>query len=284
MYRARSSSSLAVVLCALALSACGGSGSPQAPISQPAAQAARAPASTSTETTIKAALSSRSSTYVLPLSGGYSATLSVHSNNVPAGTNLSVGVRQPAVGFQSAGGKRKSSCPSTLTIPLYNPFWFAIVLDIDGFSIGLPCSVDGTLFGVSFYQLQPVPATVTSLKVGDITAVGNKITFSSDVASITLPAHTETALTIAPEASTSEVAIPLAPGAGSTVLTSNAPSLPSTLSFAYSADRCSRRHASRHTRARRWPRRSPACRSWASRRTTVSLERSTRRPWHSARR
>jgi hypothetical protein len=168
------------------------------------------------------------------MSGGYSASLSLHSNNVPAGTNLVVGVRQPTTEFQSAGGRRKSSCPSTVTIPLYNPFWFAIVLDIDGFSIGLPCSVDGTLFGVSFYQVKPVPATISSLKVGDITATGNKITFSSDVTSITLPAHTETALTITPEGSTSEVAIPVAPG-GSTMLTSNASGVDSTLSFVYSS-------------------------------------------------
>ncbi|HMD02109.1 MAG TPA: hypothetical protein VKG44_03990, partial [Candidatus Baltobacteraceae bacterium] len=208
----------------------------------PAAQAQGngAMAAAAGEKTVSASLSATSQTYALPLSGGYSATLSLHANGVPAGTKLLLGVRQPQMSAPNEAGARADSrktrsCPATLTIPLFNPFSFPIVLNVDGFSIKLPCTVDGTLFGVSFYQLQPVPATVSSLKVGDVTAVGKSITFTSDVSTITLPPQTETALSIIPEGSTSEVGIPIVPGAN-TLITSNASSsISSSLSILYAS-------------------------------------------------
>ncbi len=179
--------------------------------------------------TVAAVLSATPTTYSLPLSGGYHATISLHSNSVPAGTKMLLGVQQPQMATVSRvhGFSRTHNCPTTLTIPLFNPFGFPIVLGVDGFSLTLPCSVNGTLFGVSFYQVQPAPAIASSTKVGDITAVGRSITFSSDVATITLPPRTETALAIVPEGSTSEVAIPLAISGGTAALTSNATVLPS---------------------------------------------------------
>lgn len=251
MSSARLRALLCTAIAALALSACsGGSGTQPQPampgaLSQNAASDAGAAAGAGVpaagERTVGAALEATSSTYAIPLARGYSAKLSLHATGVPAGTELLLGVRQPvafdgrlgrAAGSRNEASRHKPACPATVTIPLYNPFRFAITLHVDGFTIGLPCSVNGTLFGVSFYQVQPVPATVSALKVGDVTASGNSITFTSDVTSITLPPHTETALSIVPESSTSEVGLPIVPGAN-TLLTSNAPSLPSSLAVNY---------------------------------------------------
>ncbi len=199
---------------------------------------ASAGAPASTEATVSAPLSAAATSFTIPLSGGYRAQLRLHAANASPGANLLLGVRQPVNSMASDAGLRtimgrQPSCPTTFTIPLYNPLSFAVTLRVDGISLSLPCTVSGTLFGVSFYQLRPVPATVSSLKVGDVTASGNSITFTSNVASITLPPNSETALSIAPETSTSQVSIPIVPGAN-TVLTSNAPSLPSSLALNYS--------------------------------------------------
>ncbi len=206
------------------------------PAQQPLGVGAGSPATG--EATVSAPLSSTPTSFAIPLSGGYSATLSLHATSVPPGTKLLLGVRQPpafdaaASGSRSAASLTAKTCPATFTIPLYNPFPFAITLRVDGFTLHLPCTVGGTLFGVSFYQVKPAPTTVSALKVGDVTASGKSIVFTSDVASVTLPPHTQTALSIVPESSTSEVAVPIVPGAN-TVLTSNAPSLPSTLALTY---------------------------------------------------
>jgi hypothetical protein len=235
-----------VALFALALAGCGGSNAPSSPLQpqpvqpQPVNNGASS-MGTMGGNTVPAVLSATSTTYSLPLSGGYKATISLHSNSVPAGTKMLLGVQQPQMATVSRlhGLSRTRNCPSTLTIPLFNPFSFAIVLNVDGFSLTLPCNVNGALFGVSFFQLQPVPAIASSTKVGDITAVGRSITFSSDVATITLPPRTETALAIVPESSTSEVAIPLAISGGTAALTSNAgkfpPSPPPSLTLTYNS-------------------------------------------------
>jgi hypothetical protein len=206
----------------------------------PAEESRSAAAAPGAAATVRASLSATRGSFTIPLSAGYSATLFLHAPAVPRGTHLLLGVRQPensTVSVAAAGRAApagKSQCPSTFTIPLYNPFPFRILLYVDGLSINLPCNVEGTLFGVSFYQLKPVPATVFSLKVGDVTAKGNSITFTSDVTSITLPADSETAISVAPESSTSEVALPLVPGTN-TLLTSNAPSLQSSLALNFSS-------------------------------------------------
>jgi hypothetical protein len=228
----------ALISIAFVLAACGGQSSMQQPsavLPQPPAAAvpAAAPAS---EATVSAPLSATPSSVAIPLAGGYSATLLVHATNAVPGTNLLLGVRQPqasvAGNVRRTASIRQSPCPTTFTIPLYNPSSMAITLRVDGFSLHLPCSVSGTLFGVSFYQLKPVPTTVSSVKVGDVKAIGNSITFTSDVATIALPPRSQTALSIIPEDSTSEVGLPIVPGAN-TVLTSNAPSLPSSLALNY---------------------------------------------------
>ncbi len=218
---------------ALGLAACGGS---EAPVAPTQAQAPGAAASASQGRTVTASLSTSSTSYAIPLSGGYRASLTLHASGVPAGTKILLGVQQPQLATVSRlhNFSRTHSCPATLTIPLINPFRFPIVLNVDGFSLSLPCSVDGTLFGVSFYQLEPAPPIASSLKVGDITAIGNSITFTSDVATITLPPRTETALSIIPEGSTAEVGIPFSSGGGTAMLTSNTAALPG-LTVAYNS-------------------------------------------------
>lgn len=206
------------------------------PAQQPLGQGAGSPATG--EVTVSAPLSATPTSFAIPLSSGYDATVSLHAMNAPPGTKVLLGVRQPPAFVAAASSSRSAAsitaktCPATFTIPLYNPFSFAITLRVDGFSLHLPCSVNGTLFGVSFYQVKPAPTTVSSAKVGDVTASGKAITFKSDVASVTLPPHTQTALSIVPESSTSEVAVPIVPGAN-TVLTSNAPALSSSLALVY---------------------------------------------------
>ena len=257
----------ALMAIALALAACSGQGSTQMPgaalpAQQPAALPAQQPAATPSqqpsalpsqqplqsnpadaqadgEATVSAPLSAVPNSIAIPLEGGYSASVQFHAANVPPGTKLLLGVRQPQASVAASASARTPAwhhrdCPSTFTIPIHNRFPFAITLHIDSFSLRVPCEVDGTLYGVSFYQLRPVPATVSSEKIGDVTAAGHKITFTSDVASITLPPHSKTAISIIPEDSKSEVGLPIVPGA-STVLTSNASSLPSSLGLNYAS-------------------------------------------------
>jgi hypothetical protein len=238
----------ALMSIALVLAACSGQGSMQRPSSAapeqlPAVSLPEQPqqgdptAVAAGEATVSAPLSATPGSIAIPLAGGYSASLRVHATNVPPGTKLVLGVRQPQASIAAGGSQRTASngqpaCPATFTIPLFNPFSFPIKLRLDGFSLHAPCNVDGTLFGVSFYQVRPILATVSPVKIGDVTAAGNAITFTSEVASITLPPHTASAFSVIPEDSTSEVGIPIVPGA-STVLTANAPSLPSTLALNY---------------------------------------------------
>jgi hypothetical protein len=236
----------ALMALALVLAACSGQGSMQRPSSASPAQLPAVslpdqpqqgdPAAPAGEATVSAPLSAAPGSVAIPLAGGYSASLRLHATNVPPGTKLLLGVRQPQ-GSAAAGGPQRTAanqpaCPATFTIPLFNPFSFAIGLHLDGFTLRAPCNVDGTLFGVSFYQLRPVQATVSPVKIGDVTAAGNAITFTSNIASITLPPHTASAFSVIPEDSTSEVGIPIVPGS-STILTSNAPALPSSLAVNY---------------------------------------------------
>ncbi len=218
----------------MALSSCGGGGaSPPRPAS-PAQPGGLDPAATAP--TIGVPLAGASGTYDLPLSQGYSGTISLHSTSAPAGTDLKLRVVQPAVDAASADMQAQSkhgrTCPGFPKITLINPFPFPVSLDIDGFKLKLPCDLSGTLFGVSFFQERPIPATVISTKLGDFTASGRTIVFKPTVTELTLPPFTESAISILAEQSTAEIGLPAAPGS-TTVLTSNAPTLPSSLSFTY---------------------------------------------------
>jgi hypothetical protein len=134
-------------------------------------------------------------------------------------------------------GLRQTSttCPSIPPIRLSNPFSFAITVQIVAFTITVPCSIPGSLFGATFYQVIPQPATIDPIKLGNATVSGSTIAFSPTVQSITFPAKTTSQITILPETSTSDVAFPVAPGSTTnlTPISSNLPS-GSGLSFTYS--------------------------------------------------
>jgi hypothetical protein len=136
-----------------------------------------------------------------------------------------------------AGASRMNgqwSCPSIRPIQIANPFPFPITIEIIGFTANLPCTVQGSLFGVTFYQIIPQPALISPTKLGDASATGSKITFTPAVKDLTLPANTLSKIVILPETSTASVAFPVAPGA-TTNLTPVASNLPSGsgLNFTY---------------------------------------------------
>ena len=124
------------------------------------------------------------------------------------------------------------TCPTIPPIKILNPFPFPIMINIDTFTVMLPCSVSGKLFGATFYQIKPQAQMVSPTKLGDVMASGQTITFTSTVGNITLQPGITYQITILPEASTAEVAFPVAPGS-TTNLTANATNVPSGLNFTY---------------------------------------------------
>jgi hypothetical protein len=177
--------------------------------------------------------SSQSHTYALQTTNGINGTIAIRSTNALPDTTVAFNAeRATAQTFVVVQGGRRCICPTIPTIQIRNPFPFPITVDIDGFTIKLPCKVDGQLFGVTFYQTKPQPKIVSPIKLGDVTAHGSIITFTPSVKQLTIPAQTTSALSILAETSTAEVAIPVAPGS-TTVLTANAPNVPSSLSFTY---------------------------------------------------
>ncbi len=237
---------VSVVALSLAFAACGG-GSGQLP---PAVQAQGAAASAARTAVTQAApdtagptsslkVGAAATTYALPLSNGFSGTISLSSEKSPPNAELRIHASYAAVSTSPARSARGASpdarsCPPPPTISLTNPFPFPITIRLYGFTIHVPCTPAGALFGASFYQTAPQPTNVTSTKLGDATATGNVISFKPVVTSLTFPSNTTSAIAIRAETSTSEVALPVAPGS-TTNLTSNAPNLPSVLSFQYTS-------------------------------------------------
>ncbi len=220
-----------IAFSSLVLASCGGGALHQIPQSDQSGSAqppAQPPASGAT-------VSAADGTYAIPLSGGYGATITLHAQNAPSGAHLLVHGDQTATAPSTARqtqSARSAACPIPPTIYLQNPFPFPITIRLESFSVVLPCDVDGTLFGVSFYQAIPQPAVVTSTKVGDATAMGRKISFRPAVTRLTFAPFTTSALAIRQETSTAQVVLPVAPGS-TTMLTSNVSHVPSTLSFNY---------------------------------------------------
>ena len=156
-------------------------------------------------------------TFALRTQNAASATMNVHSDRALPDTAVSL---------------RSSSCPSFPTITISNPFDFPIHIRIVSFSVTLPCAPQQPLFGASFYQIQPQLPVVTPVKLGDATVKGRVVTFTPTVQAFTLAPKSTSQIVILPEASTSDVAFPVAPGS-TTTLTANASNLPSGLNFQY---------------------------------------------------
>ncbi len=221
----------AIVSSAIMLASCGGGALHQIPASTQS-DSAHSPAGPATSALpLNAAANT---TYALPLSDGYSGTISLRVEHAPAKTKLLVRVEQSRGGAaaRAATASRSGACPAPPTILLENPFPFPITIRLTSFTIHVPCSVDGALFGVSFYQTVPQPNVVTSTKLGNARASGNTVTFTPAVATLTFAPLTTSALAVRQETSTAEVVLPVAPGS-TTVLTSNASNVPSSLSFNY---------------------------------------------------
>ena len=130
------------------------------------------------------------------------------------------------------GATGSAPCPSVPVINIVNHSANAFVVDLQSFSIAFPCSVDKKLFGVSFFPLNPQPAIVRSLKLGDATGTGNTVTFAPTTTTFTVPPKSISGLAILTETSTAEVGLPVAPGSTS-VLTSSNSHVPTDLSFFY---------------------------------------------------
>jgi hypothetical protein len=121
-------------------------------------------------------------------------------------------------------------CPSIPPIEIFNPFPFPITIEIESFTVNVPCTVNGMLFGASSFQIKPQPAVVSPLKLGNASASGSTITFTPSVKSITLQPSTTYEILILQETSTSDVAFPVVPSS-TTNLTANAPAITSGSTF-----------------------------------------------------
>jgi len=226
VYRVRSLFVFALLVPLAACSGAGAPGSPQALATSAVQPAAAVP--------VELGVPASGGTFTLPLSGGSAGSIAFEgagSNGTAARLQLSVAQTAATTG-RSVLDRSTRACPVITTISLRNPFKFALTLRLENITLRLPCTVDGSLFGVSLFQTNPQPATLTSEKLGDVTAAGNTITFAPSAANLTLEPSTTYALTILPEATTGDVSFDVTPGS-TTVLTSNAPALPSALSFTY---------------------------------------------------
>ncbi|MEO6835529.1 MAG: hypothetical protein ABI231_06435, partial [Candidatus Tumulicola sp.] len=147
-----------------------------------------------------------------------------------------------------AEGNETSPCPTVPRVQLTNLTASSITLSIRELEIDLPCGVGGQQFGASFFQLTPQPAIVSSNKLADAIArsegpdaqprggdhsLSSGLTFKP-TQQITLAPHSTSALTVLPDPSGSEVALPVAAGSTS-VLTSGSQNIPTDLSFFYTS-------------------------------------------------
>jgi hypothetical protein len=222
----------AIGFLSLAFVSCGGQGQQLPSTSTQSQSTAPAPAVSMGEMK-SIPLSAAGGTYDLPLAHGYSGTISLRAENAPPHATLNL---RAVYTTQGTASTRKAeaapSCPPPPTITLENPFPFPITIRIIGFSFHLPCSPSGALFGASFYQTVPQPQVVSSLKLGDAAISNGILTFTPAAKTLTFPAHTTSVIAVLAETSTSDVALPVAPGS-TTILTSNAPNINSGINFQY---------------------------------------------------
>ena len=210
------------LLFSLTLAACSGSGQQAMPAAQiPAQSGAQQPQSVSAS----APQSAGSSNFTLPPSGqGYKGTL-ITSKVIGRGNQLRVGW---------APGNITSPCPAVPLVQLTNLTSAPITLTLQSLEIDVPCDAGAAQFGMSFFQQIPQPAVVQSSKFGDTNAAGTQISFVISQ-QITLAPLSTSALTILPDPTGAEVALPLAPNSTSVLTSGKGSNIPTDLSFFYTS-------------------------------------------------
>lgn len=224
--------SVASIALTLGMVGCGGGAvSPQAPGG--ARFGGNAPLAAG-QSVVTVPLTAAARTYALPLAGSAASTISLHAAPVDAGTTILLSAIRRAThrsGTQSSSIGPDDACATSVTVEFRNGSAKPISLDIDGFSLALPCTPARPLYGVSFYPVAPVTTTIRPIKLGDVTVNGMTITFTSRVATVVLPPNSTSAISAIPEDTEREIGIPIVPGT-TQVLTANA-SLPTSLSMNY---------------------------------------------------
>jgi hypothetical protein len=214
----------------IGLTGCVGGGG-TAPVTAVAGSASNLPtasAQTSAQS-VEASVGAAPATAALPLTGGLSGSITLHS--ATSNATLTIG----ADGSANAGRAMPlwhGACNAVPPIVISNHSSQPITISIDGFSIHLKCSVDGLLFGASAYQSYPIPQTLVSTKLGDAKGSGHTLTFTPVVTQLTIPAKSALTISILPEASTAYAQLPAFANTA-TVLTSNAPAVRNSLAFAF---------------------------------------------------
>ncbi len=211
---------------AAGLGACsGGGGSSPAPAGVAAQadsiQATNAPAAAQS---VDVRIGASPVTTTVSLAAQLTGSVTLHTLDSPATIGIA-SARAAAAGNTMGNG----TCPPIPPIVLFNPAAHPVTVAIDRFSVKVPCSVDGLLFGASAYQSNPVPQTLVSTKLGDATGAGHTITFTPTVTQLTFPAKTALTISVLPETSTSFTQLPAIAGTAS-VLTSNA-AVPNSLAL-----------------------------------------------------
>ncbi len=214
----------------LGLAGCGG-GESTTPAGTAAGLSAAGSATTTAQSPYRDAstqtvgVQGRATTANFVLDDGSRGSLTLHSTTSNASLNIHTGA---SAAFRSAESLR--ICPAPEPIVITNPFAFPITVTIDAFTLVLPCSVNGLLFGASAYQSNPVPPSLVSTKLGNATGSGNAIAFKPTVSQLTFPAKTTLTIAILAETSTAFTQLPAVPTAAVT-LTSNAPQVPNSLAL-----------------------------------------------------
>ncbi len=171
-------------------------------------------------------------TATVPLAPQLTGSITLHSTSSSA--TLQIGTTPVGTTPATTSGRATTlwlkSCPPVPPIVIFNPDSHPVTIAIDRFSVQLPCSVNGLLFGASSYQSYPVLPTLVSTKLGDAKGTGQTITFIPTVSQLTFPAKSALTILVSPETSPAFVQLPAIANATS-VLTSNAPTVPNSLAL-----------------------------------------------------
>lgn len=209
----------------LGLVGCGGSLAPVAPTAAPQTESIGHELTSRAAATVELPLSARPGTFALASGDGNVGTITFHSRTALPGATLSLRVARQTF-------RRGEACRTTIKIALRNRSTRPVVIDVDGFTLNLPCTPSAPLFGVTLYPIAPIVNPIVPIKLGDVRATGKTIVFTSNVVTVTLAPKSESEIAVIPEDLTTEVGIPIVPGT-TQVLTANAPQLPSSLTMAY---------------------------------------------------